>query len=140
MSDNPIEKKNDLKKTTSKVDKPSKIDVSDENLKTLGINIKRFRNLNQKEQKAFLKLHVLEDSILFKPRKHRPRPDPTKTYKTTFRQILDYLWTPYRRLFIMTLILSVVHALLFLALPRFPCYCCITRFLGNNHVCENLFK
>ena len=88
-------------------------------LKTLGINEAKFNKLTPKEQKKFLTLHALEESILVRDRKERERPDSSKKYKTSFRQILDYLWTPYKRLFTFTLVLSVIQALLFLLIPLF---------------------
>jgi ATP-binding cassette subfamily B protein len=42
---------------------------------------------------------------------------PLVKYKTSFRQILSYLWIPYKGIFILTLVLSVAQALLFLMLP-----------------------
>ncbi len=92
-------------------------DISTEDLRTFGIDEKRFRKLTPKEQKSFLKLHALDDSILLRDRKKRPRPDPNAEYKTTFRQVLGYLWVPYRGLFLYTVVLSFVQALLFLGLP-----------------------
>jgi ATP-binding cassette subfamily B protein len=104
-------------------------EISSEELKTLGINEEKFRRLSPKEQHTFLRLHALEDSIILKSREQRERPDPNKTYKTSFRQILDYMWVPYRGLFLITVFLSIIQALLFLMLP-------LMLQQGINHLLE----
>ncbi|MHA1819803.1 MAG: ABC transporter ATP-binding protein [Promethearchaeota archaeon] len=46
----------------------------------------------------------------------RKRPEK-KEYKTSFRQILSYLFVPFKGMFIFSLVLSVFQSLLFLTLP-----------------------
>ncbi len=92
-------------------------ELSREDLKSLGIDEHRFNKLSSKEQQSFLKLQALDQTILLRGRKERPRPDPHKKYSSSVRQILAYLWVPYRKLFIISLVLSIVQALIFLALP-----------------------
>lgn len=86
-------------------------------LKTLGIDETKFRNLSQKEQKEFLRLHALEGTAIVKARKNRKQPDLSIPRKTSFRYILAYLWVPYKGLFILSVILSVIQALLFVGMP-----------------------
>ncbi|MCP4761004.1 MAG: ABC transporter ATP-binding protein [archaeon] len=93
-------------------------EISSEDLRSLGINEERFRSLSPKDQKKFIRLHALDKSTLFTERKDRKRPDHTgKTYKSSFQLILTYLWIPYKRLFIITLILSFIQSFVFVGLP-----------------------
>jgi ABC-type multidrug transport system fused ATPase/permease subunit len=95
----------------------SKSDISSLDLKTLGINEKKFAQLSAKEQKEFLRLHALEESSIIKARKRRKQPDLSIKRKTSFRYILAYLWVPYKGPFVVSLILSVIQSLLFVGLP-----------------------
>jgi len=54
---------------------------------------------------------------IFDINKPRKLPDKNKKYKTSFRQIVAYLLVPFRGMFFMTLFLSILQSLLFLALP-----------------------
>jgi ABC-type multidrug transport system fused ATPase/permease subunit len=46
----------------------------------------------------------------------RKRPEK-REYKTTFRQVMSYLLVPFKKMFIITLLLSVVQSVVFLLLP-----------------------
>ena len=69
--------------------------MSSNDLKTLGIDEAKFRELSLKEQKQFIALHALEGTLISKSRATRDRPDLTIPRKTTFRYIWAYLWVPY---------------------------------------------
>lgn len=95
--------------------KPKQISTAD--LRTLGIDEKKFNQLKPKEQKEFLQLHALEESSILKARTRRKRPDLSIPRKTSFRYILSYLWVPYKVPFSVSVVLSVVQAVLFVGLP-----------------------
>ena len=91
--------------------------LTHEDLKSLGIDEQRFSKLTPKEQHNFLKLQALDQTVLLRGRKECPHPDSHTKYKSSVRQILAYLWVPYRNLFIISLVLSIIQALIFLSLP-----------------------
>ena len=91
--------------------------LSKEDMITLGINPDSFFKLSKREQKSFIQLHALEDSLLFRERKKRKLPSPDLTFKTPFGQILSYLKITYKKPFIFSLFLAILQAFLFLMLP-----------------------
>ena len=54
---------------------------------------------------------------LFDINKKRPQPSKDKVYKTSFRQINDYLLVPFKKMFYASLTMSIVQSMLFLSLP-----------------------
>ena len=56
---------------------------------------------------------------LFDINKERPQPPSykEKKYKTSFRQILSYLLVPFKKMFYVTLAMSILQSMLFLLLP-----------------------
>ncbi|MHA1728876.1 MAG: ABC transporter ATP-binding protein [Promethearchaeota archaeon] len=105
------------KKHPEKNDFADKTEISSLNLKILGINEEKYRNLSYQDRKNFLKLLALDETIFVKNIKKRKKFPSNNKYNTSFRQVLSYLWDPYKNLFIITLILSLVQSLLFLSLP-----------------------
>ncbi|MBD3351633.1 MAG: hypothetical protein GF364_09125, partial [Candidatus Lokiarchaeota archaeon] len=83
----------------------------------------------KRKEKKKQQLEKLESSIvegkekehkwwrIFDINRPRPLPDRNKEYKTSFRQVVAYLLVPFKRMFIVTLVLSILQSILFLALP-----------------------
>jgi ABC-type multidrug transport system fused ATPase/permease subunit len=86
-------------------------------LKILGINPDFFNGLSYDDKVEFLYKQALDEIIILKGRKERKQAEIGKNYKTSFRQILSYLLVPYKWMFTLTLILSIIQSLLFLSLP-----------------------
>ncbi len=93
------------------------LDLKSNDLRILGIKPEIFNKLDLNQKKEFLKQQALDNIILLKGRKEQKRPDQSKVYKTSFRQILSYLWIPYKWIFIATILLSILQSLLFLSIP-----------------------
>lgn len=108
-SENKINKEENLEKGI--------LELNSNDLSILGIKPEIFNKLDLNQKKEFLNQQALDNIILVKGRKERKRPDHSKEYKTSFRQILSYLWIPYKWIFIATILLSIIQSLLFLSIP-----------------------